>query len=835
MKKNTIFRGLALFGIALLVLFSFSSCDNLANNSGSGSGSSVITDEEILAEAKKNLTLEFSYGESSDKVISDLILPATADNGVSITWTSSEPVLLKITTDSTTASSTQFIGKVEAPIGNFEVTLTATLTKGTKTDTKIFKVTLYGSYNQIVDEAYTKTSVNSLVIQGPGATSTLNFLVGDDVETSWKSSHPDIIPNANHGTTSVIVTKPSSKTEVTLTATIKKSDVERTKEFTVTVYGTNNDPTEILANAKKNLTIQFENGESSDKVLSDIKLDKYKSGGINITWHSSKPAIIEITNEPYKSWMTGRISAPAESTEVTLTATLTKGSETDTKTFTITVYGMNNIIVDNAYLLTAVDPLVIQSSGATDTINLLVSSDVETTWESSDSTIIPNVSNGTTSATVTKPSTKTEVTLTATISKGSAERTKEFTVTVYPDGSEASDADLIKILTLPTEVNSYFALPANISGSTKPITWETSDAEIIEIVENDFGFTGKFAKIKPVIFDDQKATLTATLGSETKTFEVTVKGVKEYTLDSYGGKVEFSENEIITEDVKYSCLEHDKTNKIFRVEGIKQKSVITGEFVNPETYEQDYINYVSKNSKIWSNALTELYGMTSITLQDVKEKFLKPMASVSGKPIPTSDEGIFEDMKSYLRTNIEFDDFKILTPEQKTKVIKKAIDDCRKKQALMWGLNETASWDDISAEMIKLIANDIKDMVEEFKIPTSYKYSIEFSNDGSEVESIRTFAFYNSDINWYKQKGIYNSSEGSIYKAGPNTYMVSINGRRYRGTFNQNFTEFNGENDSNPSDTITATFTDNKDGTITLSVSGGETYTVNFEGEPLFN
>lgn len=86
------------------------------------------TDQEILNEALDSLSL----GDVS-AVISDLTLPSALGNGVTAVWTSS---------DESVISNNGKVTRPEVGQNNAVVTLTATLSKGSETATKIFEVTV---------------------------------------------------------------------------------------------------------------------------------------------------------------------------------------------------------------------------------------------------------------------------------------------------------------------------------------------------------------------------------------------------------------------------------------------------------------------------------------------------------------------------------------------------------------------------------------------------------------------------------------------------------------------------------------------------------------------
>jgi len=204
---------------------------------------------------------------------------------------------------------------------------------------------------------------------------------------------------------------------------------------------------------------------------------------------------------------------------------------------------------------------------------------VQIEWESSDREIINN------SGIVTRPEFgegHATVTLTATLSFNSSTDTKTFVVTVLemPDGvlgqvQEAKE----KLILLPGDIvyTDYLILP-RVSTFASEVTWETSDASIIDLEGN-------------VYQDDSKSltvTLTATITledeSDTKAFEITVApkgsdpatGVETITefdsriknIINVSNKVEFISaalsaqpgDAILLEDGRYSNVSFTMTN-----------------------------------------------------------------------------------------------------------------------------------------------------------------------------------------------------------------------------------------------------------------------------------
>ena len=90
-----------------------------------------MTEVQAVADAKAALTIDYASGDSASSVTQDLTLPATGIDSSTIEWASND----------TTVVSTA--GVVTRPnIGDANVTLTATITVGTVSDTKDFPITV---------------------------------------------------------------------------------------------------------------------------------------------------------------------------------------------------------------------------------------------------------------------------------------------------------------------------------------------------------------------------------------------------------------------------------------------------------------------------------------------------------------------------------------------------------------------------------------------------------------------------------------------------------------------------------------------------------------------
>lgn len=93
--------------------------------------SNQVTSAEAVAAATAALTIGYAAGDSASGVTQNLTLPATGIDSSTIVWASSAATVVSTA------------GVVTRPnIGNANVTLTATITAGSASDTKDFAITV---------------------------------------------------------------------------------------------------------------------------------------------------------------------------------------------------------------------------------------------------------------------------------------------------------------------------------------------------------------------------------------------------------------------------------------------------------------------------------------------------------------------------------------------------------------------------------------------------------------------------------------------------------------------------------------------------------------------
>ncbi|MCU6792902.1 S-layer homology domain-containing protein [Paenibacillus sp. WQ 127069] len=145
---------------------------------------------------------------------------------------------------------------------------------------------------------------------------------------TWSSSNTAVV--GNDGT----ITRPTADTSVTLTATISKGSITATKAFTVLVKAIGNSETAVAASINA-LAIDYANGDSATSVTQNLTLATTDAAnGTTITWSSSNTAVVSNT---------GVVVRQAADTVVTLTATVSSGSNSGTKEFQVTVKASNSV------------------------------------------------------------------------------------------------------------------------------------------------------------------------------------------------------------------------------------------------------------------------------------------------------------------------------------------------------------------------------------------------------------------------------------------------------------------------------------------------------------
>ena len=221
------------------------------------------SDSMIVSSDKSALTEDLIKGSNSDLShikTTLVILPLLGSNGSTITWVSSD--LNIVSSDGQTITRPTF-GTSDATVN-----LTATLTKGLITDTKVFNLIILEQENpDIALVSYDKSALTEDLIKGSNidlshittSLSTLPLLGSNESTITWLSSNTSIV--SNDGQTITRPTFGTSDATVTLTATLNKGIVTDTKVFNLVILAHTLDNISITTPATK---LSYKVGESLD-------------------------------------------------------------------------------------------------------------------------------------------------------------------------------------------------------------------------------------------------------------------------------------------------------------------------------------------------------------------------------------------------------------------------------------------------------------------------------------------------------------------------------------------------------------------------------------------
>lgn len=387
------------------------------------------------------LAIGYAPGDSAGSVTSDLNLPDYGSYGSGILWTSSNPDVINE------------YGMVERPAVDTNVTLTALIVRGDESETRIFNVTVKApetvgkSDAQLVSEVHSALEIGYADGDSQYSVTKLLSLPGtgaDGVNISWQSSEPAIV-TAYGG-----VVRQFGDCNVTLTATVSKGDASMQKVFNIVVKAAEVTPinpddivdlgksdAECVALDKNAARIIFAPGDSSESVTANITLPASGENGSSIFWDSSNLGVISAY---------GSVTRPSSDTAVTMTAIISKGNASETVSFNLTVKGTASVlpVSDNEIVQTVADALEIlyaagdSANRVTKSVTLptIGANDTVISWTSSN----PNVIG--TNGGVTRKNVDMSVTLTAVVSRGSANAQKKFTLTV-PAAQDQSASSIV--------------------------------------------------------------------------------------------------------------------------------------------------------------------------------------------------------------------------------------------------------------------------------------------------------------------------------------------------------------------------------------------------------
>ena len=378
-------------------------------------GENNLSDTKLDAATVERVRQELNIPEtvSTDE---KLPLPKTA-GGVAISWKSGNDAVIKDD------------GTVMRPTGTGEtpVTLTATLKKDGKTGSLTFTVTVIHAGEEITDTRAVELAGQNLKVKPSvteGEAVTLPKKGEGGVAIKWQSF--DALINADSGAVGMLADgwKTAAPKKVRLEATLTKGTASKLQAFDVTVYPS--DET-LVAYAREKLAIETNiTGDEALHLPAEVELP-FGQGRVNVVWESGNAAVITDSGAVKRPEMAG---GP---TTVTLTATLSRGQKSGKKEIAVTVTHKVADAADKAIVEKAKKALTLSETEINADKKIALPSEwisgadkVQVRWSSDRRDIIAD------DGTVTRPSGTgfTQVTLTATLSKGGAAAKKPFTVKV---------------------------------------------------------------------------------------------------------------------------------------------------------------------------------------------------------------------------------------------------------------------------------------------------------------------------------------------------------------------------------------------------------------------
>ncbi|MCR4735767.1 MAG: hypothetical protein K5829_12270 [Treponema sp.] len=180
-----LFRNLLTITFLALALLTVSAC------SSQSAEPQTDTSAEEVAAAKSALAIDFAEGDSASAVTSDIILPDEV-NDVAVSWKSSNTAVV---------SNTGVVTRPAYTESDANVTLTATLSKGSASDTKAFELTVLKEAAPVdtsaEDVAALKEALAITFADGDSATSvTKNITLpsgSNGVSVTWASSNASVV------------------------------------------------------------------------------------------------------------------------------------------------------------------------------------------------------------------------------------------------------------------------------------------------------------------------------------------------------------------------------------------------------------------------------------------------------------------------------------------------------------------------------------------------------------------------------------------------------------------------------------------------------------------
>ena len=516
---------------------------------------------------------------------------------------------------------------------------------------------------------------------------------------------------------------------------------------------------EKVEKAKDALQLSFQNGDTANSISSHwLNLPMSGLHDTKISWQSSDETIIKIKKE--NEWNCyGSITRPEENTQVTLTATITKGEVSAIKSFTVTVRGTNEDAVISAaeQAIRSIPSFVAQDTSSIqlspkETVSVSngsSNSSVEVTikWKAEPPEFISD-SDGT----VTPHETEIKkVTLTATAKKGNAESSKAIEVTVYPKNNEPDLQTVVESIVngIPTEIDADIQLPQSPTGYQ--LTWSSSKDSILKIAGNS-------GHIETWDLVNRTVKLTATLkknaDSKSATKEITIKARKKFKNGNTGGTYEFDNNKLT---VRYG---NGEPAAVYRVEKIDANAktitatcerityrgggpYVSNTLLKPEEMAKSYLASTEQLFDMYFSLL-EVQQKPLVTLQDLKTT----IQQFPDQPNFKTDKELFESWFQYSLSMMSYEEFSKKTKEEQSELLKTVLKSWHDSTYETLGFDKTLPLTDARAKQKLFLKKAVDVRLERTQKAYVYQYRIE-------GEVLHTNAQHILNTRWYRQPGKY--------------------------------------------------------------------------------
>ena len=445
--------------------------------------------------------------------------------------------------------------------------------------------------------------------------------------------------------------------------------------------------------------------------------------------------------------------------------------------------------------------------------------------------------------------------LTATATKEGISESKKFTVTVYPAGGTPTAEDMLSSINFTAKKASageQLPLPSEITGvSGTQITWASDKPQSLTV---ETGYSGEQATAHPDL-RDITVKLTATLEyngqTASKVFEITVERITEAPHGS-SATYTFTDSTItyIHETIDHDGNHHRNGNRWAYTLNQANRQ-ITAYQTHQLSNDGCWIAIGSAEHKQQIKDSMEKYLTQDInevtalkTLSEKDPVTLRDCGQALGLDSSLTEEELYEALqgKGYIPHGQKYEDFKDLSDDQKSTAIKGAIDSYKQAYINRFNLSSDADW----ASILEAVNKNLQQARDAFEanfqawvsnVKTPYVYTYSFRPFGGGQYSFETTTVHDSTKSWFEQAGWYSDNSGSyevaFYPKDIPNVGFRYNNQDYDGTLNGDGTEFKGKNSDG--EEITCNITDNKDGTLSVSIAGtSETYTLNFRGSSLW-